>query len=187
MNVPSNRHGNFHHRHNAGFWPASTLRVICLDEAEVDSGISYLQSLFPSDSFSLSSTSGDGKSVSTISQDSLLTPFELDTSSHSNVRAASTKPQNRQIPTLISILSSLPTPITSNTTKTHKRNKKMRGSFSFGDLVSDESKASQTISDSKRGFMPSSSPFHPLFPRQVHDKNRAGEVALGVIPEPKED
>ena len=52
-----------------GYWPASTLRVISLDDLETDIKVTDIQKLFPSESFS---SCGD---------DSFLTPFEYDTSS----------------------------------------------------------------------------------------------------------
>lgn len=189
MNAPMNNHGNFHHRHNAGFWPASTLRVVCLDNDDMDTlDTTNLQMLFSSDSFSLASSTsnrGDGESIR---HDLLLQPFELDgTSSHPNVYTTSPSVHNKtRVPALITILSSLDTPTKSNTTKTHKRNEKMRGVSFFGnDDALDESPP--IIPKSKRGFMPSSSPFHPLFPRQVHDTDKDEKVAIGVLPAPNDD
>lgn len=184
MNAPSHRNNTILH-HPEGFWPASTLRVVCLDEHDIDTNISNLQKLFPSDSFSLITSD-----TASISQDSLMTPFELDACSHTNTRAVSSGEtiHSIKIPASIIILSSLPTPVKSNTTKkkTHKRNKKLRGGCFFDDWLSSDL-SSLDDANYQPDNVPVSSPFHLLFPIDVEGNKHRRSRKIGVIPLPLEN
>ena len=96
---------------------------------------------------------------------------------HHQVYTTSTR-----VPALITILSSLDTPTKSNTTKTHKRNQKMRGASFFGDDdVLDESTAQSFRNPNEASCHPPV-PFIHCFPDRYTIQTRMKRWRLESFP-----